>query len=767
MLTLRIELKSGLCAGSGAGRPGFVDREVCFDRLGLPFIPGRSLKGLLRDAYRGLPPVVLTGLPRECDIFGGTGDIASGPIQVGNARLKSHPELSAWLDQVYADGKLRATIRREEVIGHFSEIRRQTAMDRESGAPLQDTLRATRVVRPGEDMVMEAGIEGLESGHRSAVALAAAALQEMGTARTRGLGEVKCSLWDGGTNLTAGAIEKLRSGDLDFSKPGTHAATGTVAAEGATPGYRLGFTLTLCEGALFPAFDSDANTVLSESFVPGSVLRGLLAWRWIESHGDGKPFDRLFLSGTRFLAAAPKALQGRRAIPVPVSVRESKDRAGAYFDLTRRRPLEPVRRVPGWIEGPAATGTKFVGVRTELHYHNQRARDVRIGRAVGREDAGKYELALEDGGALFTYESLASGNVFRGAIIGNKEDLEKIKALVAEGERVRIGRSSSAQYGGWASWHWEGAPVVDGTHSEASGWTVDSFTEDDDIEAGTSFQVTLLSPMLSRNTNGHPAARFPIEDLARELGGVQLTIVKSFTRTGTQGGYLSHQRLPREQVPALLPGSVFVIESGGNIPAALLNSVAGRSWGMRTEDGFGRIAISAMPGVNPSIGAAARPNVTVSPFAPGDATKPQYQLAVALFQRRVSERAVLEALKHAGGKFDATTNHLLARLASLVKATPKLHDLPARLDKLRKPARSKLGGLDKLIRDASGENWEARYQAFAAAEMGAAQVAGADPTRWARLFGANGPALAPDEEVVRNYLLRLLAGVARARRKAK
>ena len=54
-MELVVKLLSPLCAGSGTGRAGVVDREVIFDPdTGLPQIPGRRLKGLLRDAYAQL-----------------------------------------------------------------------------------------------------------------------------------------------------------------------------------------------------------------------------------------------------------------------------------------------------------------------------------------------------------------------------------------------------------------------------------------------------------------------------------------------------------------------------------------------------------------------------------------------------------------------------------------------------------------------------------------------------------------------------------------
>ena len=47
---LKIEFQSDWHIGSGAGIPGSVDRQVLRDSQGFPYIPGKTLTGILRDA---------------------------------------------------------------------------------------------------------------------------------------------------------------------------------------------------------------------------------------------------------------------------------------------------------------------------------------------------------------------------------------------------------------------------------------------------------------------------------------------------------------------------------------------------------------------------------------------------------------------------------------------------------------------------------------------------------------------------------------------
>ena len=44
MASIRITLKSDLCAGSGEATGVAVDKDLCISQAGLPYIPARRLK---------------------------------------------------------------------------------------------------------------------------------------------------------------------------------------------------------------------------------------------------------------------------------------------------------------------------------------------------------------------------------------------------------------------------------------------------------------------------------------------------------------------------------------------------------------------------------------------------------------------------------------------------------------------------------------------------------------------------------------------------
>ena len=54
---LRLNFDSDWHVGSGAGIPGSVDRQVLRDEEGFPYVPGKTLTGILRDAAEWIADV--------------------------------------------------------------------------------------------------------------------------------------------------------------------------------------------------------------------------------------------------------------------------------------------------------------------------------------------------------------------------------------------------------------------------------------------------------------------------------------------------------------------------------------------------------------------------------------------------------------------------------------------------------------------------------------------------------------------------------------
>ncbi len=579
---LQITLQSPLTSAAGEGRVGVVDRDVAFDDLGLPILPGRRLKGLWREAYRDVAdawrscsevPIPAKQIFGESGQKPGAGDAC---LYVANAELQGASSLRKWLN--YLQHPKIQKLHPDDVVQHFATVRAQTAIDRHTGAAKKDTLRLTRTLKTG--LVFRARVRFFEPPDNAllnALSLGAAALQHMGSARTRGLGKVCCRLLARDENgqcrdLTEQALsdDTLPSitvnNRIQPSQTSKGQAIGSPRSNRGTPTHVLRYRLKLTAPAVIPVADGDPNTVMTRQEVPGSNVWGAASWHYWHYLGqpDHTPEDEAFRhafldGGLRFLTAYPEADDPeefdeppQRMIPIPHSIRKFKDDE-RLVDFVEQLPgEEPTQRLDRRYAKIGLESLKTQAVKTELNYHHARAADRRKGRALGAD--------VKDGGAFFMYEAIQAGQSFQGAVLGSADDLKNLKTWLRGGQSIRIGRSRSAQYGE-AEFEW-----VDDAPKELSGlveW--DGFVEQqapNNPNPGVRLIITTLSPLLTVNDHGHPEARFPKRELAKALGldTTEPTLWCSYTRTEVIGGYNAHLRLPRQQWPAIAAGSVFVFK---------------------------------------------------------------------------------------------------------------------------------------------------------------------------------------------------------------
>ena len=608
---LQIKLQSPLTSAAGEGRVGVVDRDVAFDDLGLPILPGRRLKGLWREAYRDVADAwELCGespIPVEL-IFGKSGQRSGDGdacMFIANAELQETPSLREWLKYLQNKKQLHP----DDVVQHFATVRAQTAIDRRTGAALKNTLRLTRTLKAG--LVFQARVRFFESPDDvllNALSLGTAALQHMGTARTRGLGKISCRLLAHDENGQCRDLtDEALSNDALPSIAETNLAQQAQTSKGQTttappsshpvPTHLLRYRITLTTPVVIPMADGDPNTVMTRQDVPGSNIWGAAAWHYLSQSNrtpEDDEFRHAFLDGgLRFLTAYLEADDSeasneipQRMIPIPHSIRKFKE-GEEPVDFVEPSPRgEPTKRLDRSYARISEGSLETQAVKTELNYHHARAKNRRIGRALGAE-------ATEgaDSGALFTYEAIQAGQSFQGAVLGSEDDLKNLKNWLQEGE-LRIGRSRSAQYGE-AEFEW-----LDDAPQELNGrveW--DGFVEQqihDVPDPSNHLIITTLSSLLTVNDYGHPDAHFPKGELAEALGleASELKLCSSYTRTEVIGGYNSHLRLPRQQWPAITPGSVFVFKAEKTLDQECLLKLEHNGLGLRKGEGYGRIAVN-------------------------------------------------------------------------------------------------------------------------------------------------------------------------------
>ena len=150
---LRFTMKSDAAFGSGSGTPGLIDQEILVDESGLPYLHGRTLKGLLNEVCADI--LYASGAAQSPwkdvadSLFGkpGSDESARGVLMVGHAQL---PEsLRVLLQREVQQGNWD----REVVFDSLTTVREQTAMNPD-GSPEEKSLRTTRLIlREGKRLV--------------------------------------------------------------------------------------------------------------------------------------------------------------------------------------------------------------------------------------------------------------------------------------------------------------------------------------------------------------------------------------------------------------------------------------------------------------------------------------------------------------------------------------------------------------------------------------------------------------------------------------
>lgn len=206
-LELYLTLKSDATFGRGDGVAGLVDAEVEHDECGLPFLRGRTLKGLLVEecanllyALRQQNPTAADPLEKAAQkLFGGPGSALDddGILHVGAARLPE--DLRGAIEADVKAGSLRP----EQVLESLTAIRRQAAVDEGTGAPDEGSLRSLRVLLRETPLVAKLDLARKPHDHELLLLAASVmCLRRAGTGRNRGRGRLKCRLHHGGNDIT-------------------------------------------------------------------------------------------------------------------------------------------------------------------------------------------------------------------------------------------------------------------------------------------------------------------------------------------------------------------------------------------------------------------------------------------------------------------------------------------------------------------------------------------------------------------------------------
>jgi CRISPR-associated protein Csx10 len=460
------------------------------------------------------------------------------------------------------------------------------------------------------------------------------------------------------------------------------------------------YTLTLKAPLLLTALEGDPNSVRSLGLIPGVAVRGAVASKFDQAK-DPQTFQTLILSEQVCYLNAYPLVDTVRSLPTPVPWRREKysdqnhDLAGysGRFvndddELESTWPQEQLQS----LEAPFVTLDQpdlTAGVTSlESRVHQQRYRPK--GRAYTDP------VTNEARGTIFTYEALEANQEFRGivAISGQNQveiDTRLAQVKTALGEKVYLGRSRRARYGGealvsaWSPVGVRGEREAEGRNGLIIG----------DLNAGQNFHVFLTADYIGRRSDtGQVDPTSFTTELINRLGG-QVEVLRSRWAFRLVGGYNRTWGLQLPQVLTLRAGSVVVLKAQRPISYGNLLAIEQSGLGERRAEGFGRVLFLENRGTNVGTVNAPSPSFFDPPALP--VPDLVHQMQQRILMDAVEQRITEVASGVAGSASSIPSPSLLGRLRVPLRsaATNSLDTFQQWLSgtdqqRLRRPAMKKL-----------------------------------------------------------------------------
>lgn len=173
----KIKILSEWHIGSGLGAGAETDAEILKDENRLPYIPGKTIKGLIKDAYYDISEVQSNIISMEeiKSIFGEF-DKESNKTKAGEAKFSN----------AILNSKEQKEIIENGLSDYLYKNIASTAIDR-NGIADEKSLRTMEVCMP---LTLYGSIE-LNDTHKDKILLAAKWVRHLGVNRNRGLGRCK------------------------------------------------------------------------------------------------------------------------------------------------------------------------------------------------------------------------------------------------------------------------------------------------------------------------------------------------------------------------------------------------------------------------------------------------------------------------------------------------------------------------------------------------------------------------------------------------
>ena len=539
MSKLTIKTLSPLAAATGEGST-LIDSDVAFDKYGLPYIPARRIKSLLREsALEVLEMQGVLKLDKEIEdelnrLFGKVGAHWHEPgatFKINNCTLKDDKDISKFI--------IEKSIDAWDVSKTYTEQVDQTSIDASTGTAKDYSLRRYRLIK--KNLEFETDIVH-EVGNSDLLENACKNLRRMGSRRNRGFGNIVVVLSvsenDNG-NKNKNEVCTLLSDNKDFAS--------------------LAFTITTEAPITLGAQNGDQNTVSTEDFFGGNIIRGIVAKAFTDKNSD--IFKQIFNTNQVQFGSAYLTKAGESFFPIPFNLHKKKGEENNNNLINIFNIQGELTRAVRGYGSVVENKLKKYSVLKENNFHHNRKNERVAGRSM-------------DGG-IFNYEAISEGQTFSGKICGEQNLLEVIAKLKITS--ATAGRSQSAQYGRLKI---DFSPIP--IHIPAIKNSVKEF------------YLHCISPLILFNDCGiaQPTVEALINYLKQALkiekDETNNPLIQSATSLTQVQGFSAVWKSRTQRMAAFAPGSCFKITLS---EATDIEPLFNKGFGERTNEGYGQVKI--------------------------------------------------------------------------------------------------------------------------------------------------------------------------------
>lgn len=544
---LEIKLKSDLCIASGYAYAGLIDTDVCYNRNGIPYIPGKRIKGCLRDVAKYM-------FDREeiKKIFGKGDDIAANGLIISNAYPAEMKKIDRELTLIKnSNSEYKNYVSQQKVLDIYTRVKSQTAIDDNNGIALSNSLRFMRVVNQysaldGKEMVFYAEIE-YENVDDDTVEKLVKALRHIGMSRNRGLGNVSCRI----------ISSEIECEDVIDNVDNT---IGTDGEEKVV----LEYVFTNTQPLMLSASDDGK----SENYVNGQSILGALAGTYLKNNKNDEEFKDIFLSGkVEFSNAYITDDIGREYTPVPQYIRKLKKSKKIVNVLGKCEELCRSDKDYSTNDGnqPKKITSKYAYIKD-----NEEISFIEPSMSIIYHHTHKNDSSDEK---LYSFRVLEENQKFAGKIVGAKKYIDILKDILTT-MTLRLGKSKTAQYG----------------QCKVDKITVSRYEAKElKINANEEIVVTLESDGIFIEDNAYTNKYSQVRHALMKQLGIDAYDEEgesvSYMSTKIITGYNTKWNMKRLFMPAVCAGSAFVFKVKGE------SSIYASMVGERNLEGYGAIRI--------------------------------------------------------------------------------------------------------------------------------------------------------------------------------